>query len=161
DGATFLRHVCDMQLEGIISKRAAAPYRSGRTGDWVKTKCSGRQEFVIAGYAPATNDPHAVGALIVGYYTDGALRYAGRVGTGFTRKVARELWQRFHPLRSAQPPFKTLPQEERGREGVWVEPQLVAEVDFRGWTHGMRLRHPSFKALRLDKAASEVVRETE
>lgn len=159
-GSVLLRHACEMQLEGIVSKRRDAPYRSGRNGDWIKTKCSDRQEFVIAGFAPATNDPRAVGALVLGYYGGKTLHYAGRVGTGFTRKTARDLFQRLDPLRRARAPFKLLPAEERSRPPVWVEPRLVAEVDFRGWTHGARLRHPSFKGLRLDKAASEVVLET-
>jgi bifunctional non-homologous end joining protein LigD len=158
-GSVILAHACKMNLEGIISKARDAPYRSGRSGDWAKTKCSDRQEFVVVGYAPATNDPRAVGALIVGYYEDGELKYAGRVGTGYTNKVARELWQKLDPLRTENPPFKPLPAEERGRKGIWVAPKMVIEIDFRGWTHGMRLRHPSFKGVREDKLATEVVRE--
>ena len=160
-GSVMLKHACKMKLEGIISKVRDAPYRSARSGDWLKTKCSDRQEFVVAGYAPATNDPRSVGALIVGYYEDGELKYAGRVGTGYTNKVARELWQKLDPLRADKPPFKPLPPEERGRGPVWVEPRMVIEIDFRGWTHGMRLRHPSFKGVREDKLATEVVREDE
>jgi bifunctional non-homologous end joining protein LigD len=160
EGSVLLRHACDMQLEGIISKLSDAPYRSGRSGDWLKTKCSDRQEFVVAGYVPSTVDPQAIGALILGYYEHGQLTYAGRVGTGYTHDVARDLWRRLQPLRADKPPFKPLPAEERGRKGLWVEPRLVAEIDFRGWTHGMRLRHPSFKGLREDKLATEVVRET-
>ena len=160
-GSVMLAHACKMNLEGIISKVRDAPYRSSRSGDWLKTKCSDRQEFVVAGYAPATNDPRSVGALIVGYYEDGELKYAGRVGTGYTNKVARELWQKLDPSRAEKPPFKPLPPEERGRGPVWVEPRMVIEIDFRGWTHGMRLRHPSFKGVREDKLATEVVREDE
>ncbi|HEY0440723.1 MAG TPA: DNA ligase D [Xanthobacteraceae bacterium] len=158
DGAVLLKHACDMKLEGIISKLRDAPYRSGRNGDWLKTKCSDRQEFVITGYSPATNDPSAIGALMLGYYEDGGLRYAGRVGTGFTHKTARELARKLDPLRTAKAPFN-LPAAERGRNPVWVKPALVAEVDSRGWTHGDRLRQASFKGLREDKLASEVVRE--
>jgi bifunctional non-homologous end joining protein LigD len=160
EGSVLLKHACDMHLEGIISKLADAPYRSGRSGDWIKTKCSDRQEFVVVGYAPSTNDAHAVGALILGYYEDGLLRYAGRVGTGFTHTSSREMWAKLAPLHTAKSPFKPLPVEERRRPGRWVEPRLVAEIDFRGWTHGMRLRHPSFKGVREDKLATEVVRES-
>jgi bifunctional non-homologous end joining protein LigD len=158
-GSNLLEHACGLKLEGIISKLRDAPYRSGRTGDWLKIKCSERQEFVVLGYAPSTADPRAIGALILGYYEDGEPTYAGRVGTGFTRKTARDLWQRLQPLRTGKPPFKPLPEEERGRGGEWVEPRMVVEVDSRGWTHGMRLRHPSFKGVRDDKLATEVVRE--
>jgi len=158
-GSVLLKHACGMGLEGIISKLSDAPYRSGRAGDWIKTKCSDRQEFIVVGYAPSTNDAHAVGALILGYYEDGVLRYAGRVGTGFTHTSARDLWRQLEPLHADKPPFKPLPAEERGRPGQWVEPRMVVEIDFRGWTHGMRLRHPSFKGVREDKAASEIVRE--
>ena len=159
EGSLLLKHACRMDLEGIISKRADAPYRSGRSGDWIKTKCSDRQEFVVIGYATATNDARAIGALILGYYENGAMRYAGRIGTGYTDKIARDLWQKLQPLRMNAPPLKPLPAEERGRKPLWVEPKLVVEVDFRGWTHAMRLRHASFKGLREDKLASEVVRE--
>ncbi|MEA2933402.1 MAG: bifunctional non-ous end joining protein LigD, partial [Variibacter sp.] len=161
-GSVLLKHACGMQLEGIISKIADGPYRSGRNGDWIKTKCSERQEFIITGFKPATNDPRAIGALILGYYEEGELQYAGRVGTGYTNKVAREIWQKLQPLARTTPPFKALPAEERGRGAGnprWVEPTLVAEIDFRGWTGGKRLRHGSFKGLREDKSAAEVVRE--
>jgi bifunctional non-homologous end joining protein LigD len=160
DGAVLLAHACRMHLEGVISKRRDAPYRSGRGGDWIKTKCGERQEFVIIGFAPATNDVRAVGALVVGYYQNKILQYAGRVGTGYTVAVARELWKKLRPLHADKTPLDKMPVEERGRGAQWVEPKLVAEVDFRGWTHGTRLRHPSFKGLREDKAATEVVRES-
>jgi bifunctional non-homologous end joining protein LigD len=159
EGSRLLEHACGLKLEGIISKLRDAPYRSGRTGDWLKIKCSEQQEFVVAGYAPSIVDPRAIGAFILGYYDDGQLTYAGRVGTGFTRKTAGDLWRQLQPLRTAKPSFKPLPEEERGRGGEWVEPRMVVEVDSRGWTHGMRLRHPSFKGVREDKPASEVVRE--
>lgn len=159
-GPMLLKHACQMKLEGIISKRRDAPYHSGRGGDWVKTKCSDRQELVVAGYAPSTVDPRAIGALILGYYRGGRLHYAGRVGTGYTHKVARDLWTRLQPLRTDKPPFGATPKEEtRARNAKWVEPRLVAEVDFRGWTHGDRVRQASFQGLREDKSAKDVVRE--
>ncbi len=159
-GTTLLKHACKIGLEGIISKRRNAPYRPGRGGDWVKAKCSDRQEFVVAGYAPSTVDPRAIGALILAYNRDGKLHYAGRVGTGYTHKIARELWTKLQPLRRDKPPFATAPTEEtRARNAKWVEPKLVAEVDLRGWTHGERVRQASFQGLREDKSAEEVVRE--
>jgi bifunctional non-homologous end joining protein LigD len=159
-GSVLLEHACRMGLEGIISKRRDAPYRSGRGGDWVKTKCANRQEFVVTGYAPSTVDSRAIGALILGYYDDGKLRYAGRCGTGYTHRMARDLWQRLQPLRRDKPPFAQLPPEEtRARNAQWVEPKLVVEADFRGWTHGDRIRQASFQGLREDKSPTEVVRE--
>jgi bifunctional non-homologous end joining protein LigD len=159
-GSVLLQHACRLSLEGIISKRRNAPYRPGRGGDWIKTKCADRQEFVVAGYAPSTVDSKAIGALILGYYDDGRLRYAGRAGTGYTRKMARELWQRLQPLRNDKAPLDQLPKEETAaRNARWVEPRLVVEADFRGWTHGDRIRQASFQGVREDKSPKEVIRE--
>ncbi len=159
-GPALVKHACRLGLEGIISKQRDAPYRSGRGHDWLKTKCSDRQEFVIAGYVPSTADAHAVGALVLGFYQGDKLHYAGRTGTGFTHKTARELYRKLAPLRTNKPAFGAVPKEERGaRRGLWVEPKLVAEVDFRGWTHGERVRQASFQGLREDKTPREVVRE--
>jgi bifunctional non-homologous end joining protein LigD len=160
DGSVLLEHACKLALEGIISKQAGAPYRPGRGRDWIKTKCSDRQEFVIAGYAPSTVDPKAIGALILGYYKDGKLTYAGRTGTGYSHKVARELWQRLQPLRRDRPAFGAVPKEEtRARNAQWVEPRIVVEADFHGWTHGDRVRQASFQGVREDKAPEDVMRE--
>jgi bifunctional non-homologous end joining protein LigD len=159
-GSLLLKHACRMSLEGILSKRAYAPYRPGRGSDWIKTKCAHRQEFVAAGYAPSTVDDKAIGALILGYYDGGTLRYAGRVGTGYSHQVARNLWKRLQPLRADKPPFGRLPKEEtRARNAKWVKPRLVVEVAFHGWTHGERVRQASFQGIREDKKPTEVVRE--
>jgi bifunctional non-homologous end joining protein LigD len=160
-GPLLLKHACKMHLEGIVSKRADAAYHSGRGHDWIKTKCSDRQEFVVTGYAPSTANQHSVGALVLGFYDHGKLRYAGRTGTGFTHASARELYRKFKPLVRGKSPLEPVPKEERGvRAPVWIEPKLVAEVDFHGWTHGDRVRQSSFQGLREDKPAKEVVRET-
>jgi bifunctional non-homologous end joining protein LigD len=160
-GQALFKRACQMHLEGIISKRRDAPYHAGRGGDWTKTKCSDRQELVVAGYAPSSVDPHAIGALILGYYQDGRLRYAGRVGTGYTRRIATELYRQLQPLRTDRPPFGTTPkQETRARNARWVGPRLVAEVDFRGWTRDGLVRQASFQGLREDKPAKDVVRES-
>jgi bifunctional non-homologous end joining protein LigD len=158
-GSEMLRHACDMKLEGVVSKLRHAPYRSGRTDAWVKSKCSQSQELVIVGYKDSTHLQRAIGALVLGYYQDGKLHYAGRSGTGYSQEVARDLWKRLQPLRRDTPAFGKAPPEERGRKGIWVEPKLVAEVDFRGWTGHRRVRHAAFKGLREDKPAREVVRE--
>ena len=160
-GPALLEQACRMGLEGIVSKLADAPYRSGRGHDWLKTKCSDRQEFVIAGFAPSTADAHAVGALVLGVYDKGKLKYAGRTGTGFTHAFARTLYRKLKTLELKRSPLDPLPKEERGARGpIWVEPKLVAEVDFHGWTHGDRVRQASFQGLREDKPARDVVRET-
>ena len=160
-GGVVLTQACEMTLEGIISKLREAPYRSGRTGDWVKTKCNGRQEFVIGGLVPSTVMPRAIGALAMGYFEDGKFVYAGRVGTGFNHDSAAVLYRDLDELRIAKPPFDTrLPPAERRRKGVhWVEPRVVAEVEFRGFTADKMLRHAAFKGVRADKDAAEVIRE--
>ncbi len=159
-GPTLHKYACKMGLEGIVSKLADAAYHSGRGHDWIKTKCSDRQELVIAGFVPSSTDAHAVGALVLGYYKGGKLYYAGRTGTGFTHASARDLYRKLKTLKRAKPAFAAVPAEERGvRAPNWVEPRLVAEVDFHGWTQGDRVRQASFQGLREDKSASQVVRE--
>ena len=159
-GATLLRHACKLGLEGIVSKIADAPYRPGRGHDWIKIKCSDRQELVVAGVVPSTADSRAVGALVLGFYEGGKLHYAGRTGTGFTHDAARKLFRKLMALKSDEVPFEAVPAEERGaRKPIWVRPAMVIEVDFRGWTHGDRVRQASFQGVREDKSAKEVVRE--
>lgn len=159
-GTTLLRHACKLGLEGIVSKIADAPYRPGRGHDWIKTKCSDRQELVVAGVVPSTADSRAVGALVLGFYGGGKLHYAGRTGTGFTHDAARKLFRKLMTLKSNEVPFEAVPAEERGaRKPIWVKPAMVVEVDFRGWTHGDRVRQASFQGVREDKSAKEVVRE--
>ncbi len=113
-GSLLLKHACKLHLEGIVSKRADATYHSGRGHDWIKSKCSDRQEFVIAGFAPSTADKHSVGALVLGVYERGKLTYAGRTGTGFSHKVARDLYRTFKPMVLPRSTFDTVPPEERG-----------------------------------------------
>jgi bifunctional non-homologous end joining protein LigD len=159
-GTTLLRHACKMGLEGIVSKLADAPYRSGRGRDWIKTKCSDRQELVVTGFVPSSADAHAIGALVLGFYQRNKLHYAGRTGTGFTHETARTLYRKLKSIAVSKTPFETVPAKERGaRKPVWVTPKLVAEVDFHGWTHGDRVRQASFQGLREDKSAKDVVRE--
>ena len=105
NGELVLRHACRLSLEGVVSKDRDAPYRSGRGNDWIKSKCSERQEFVVAGYVPSTTSRHAIGSLVLGYYEKGKLVHAGRVGTGFTQKVAADLFKQLDKLAQKQSPF--------------------------------------------------------
>src|SRR5205823_13698080 len=160
DGSLVLNQACRMTLEGIVSKRTDAPYRSGRSDSFIKTKCSNAQELVVGGYSPSTVLPRAIGALAVGYYDDGRLVYAGRVGTGYTRALARDLWRRLHPLERTSPPFHQIPRAEASRRDIrWVETKTVIEANLRGWTADGFVRQAAFKGVREDKSPQEVVRE--
>jgi len=160
-GSVLLKNACRMGLEGIVSKLADAPYHSGRGHDWIKTKCSDRQEFVVTGFMPSTADARAIGALVLGVYDHGKLRYAGRTGTGFSHTVARDLYKKLKTTEVKTSPIIPVPAEERGARGpIWVQPKMVVEVDFHGWTHGDRVRQASFQGVREDKPAKDVVRET-
>jgi bifunctional non-homologous end joining protein LigD len=159
EGEIVLENACRLSLEGIVSKRADAPYRSGRNRDWIKSKCSHRQEFVIAGYVPSTTGANAIGSLVLAVYQNGKPVHVGRVGTGFSAKVARELWSMLEQRRADKPPFEQKLTADERRDVRWVTPELVAEVEFRSWTGAHILRHASFRGLRSDKPAQEVVRE--
>jgi DNA ligase D-like protein (predicted ligase) len=156
DGEAFYREACSKGWEGLIAKRVDAPYVHGRSRDWLKLKCSAEQELVIGGYTEPRGSRTDLGALLLGVYEDGRLRYAGKVGTGFTRATLRDLAERLAPLRSERSPFADDPRE---RGATWVRPELVAQVGFSEWTRDGRLRHPRFLGLRDDKPAREVVRE--
>ena len=161
DGSTMLKHACNLHLEGIVSKRIDAPFHSGRSGDWLKTKCSSNQEFVVIGYEPSDKRGRLIRSLLLGYYDKGNLRYAGRVGTGWGQVAERDLQRRLIAVARQDAPLENIPLEERRREVKWVEPRTVVEVDFRGWTGGKLVRQGSLKGVREDKPAKQVVREVE
>jgi bifunctional non-homologous end joining protein LigD len=159
EGPTVLEHACRFGLEGIVSKRADLPYRSGRGDHWLKSKCLERQEFVILGYVPSTAASRSAGSLALGYYGNGDLIYAGRVGTGWSQEEARALRDELEKIKSTKPPFaKPLPASTE--KGVrWAEPRLVCEIEYRGWTQDKLLRAAAFKGLRDDRPAEEIVLE--
>jgi bifunctional non-homologous end joining protein LigD len=157
DGERLYAEACRKGWEGLIAKRADAPYTHGRSRDWLKFKCSAEQELVIGGYTAPRGSRSDLGALLLGHFEDGRLRYAGKVGTGFTHSTLADLSARLAPLRRDTTPFADPVREPHV---TWVEPRLVAQVGFSEWTRDGRLRHPRFLGLRDDKAAEEVVRET-
>lgn len=159
-GDQVLSHACQLALEGIVSKRADAPYRSGRTNLWLKSKCIKEQEFVIGGYTEQPQHPGVLGALLVGTFEAGTLRFAGKVGTGFTHAAGGALIKKLHARAATASPFVKLPTDLR-RGARFVTPSMVAHVNFSEWTPDGKLRHPSFQGLREDKPAREVVSEKE
>ncbi len=157
-GERFFEQACLQGWEGLIAKRAGSPYTESRSHDWLKFKCEQGQELVIGGYTQPRGSRLEFGALLLGYYAHGQLRYAGKVGTGFDEATLHELGGRLHRLRRSGSPFAdSTTIRETGV--TWVEPELVAEVGFTEWTDAGRLRHPRFQGLREDKSAREVVRE--
>jgi bifunctional non-homologous end joining protein LigD len=156
-GEELYREACRKGLEGVIAKRADSPYTGTRSRDWLKLKCHHEQELVIGGFTAPKGSRTEFGALLVGYNENGALRYAGKVGTGFDHETLRELGARMRELEQDEspfPPFKPIPPGTR-----WVKPELVGQFGFAEWTRDGRLRHPRYLGLRDDKPASDVVRE--
>lgn len=160
-GKAFFSKTCHSQGEGIVAKRKNGHYVGSRGGDWVKIKCTHRQEFVVIGYTDPKGSRPGLGALLVAYYSDDGkkLVYAGKVGTGFDTAILRDLRGRLDRITRDTSPLPDS-QIDMGVDVHWVEPQLVAEVEFGSWTHHGMLRHPRFEGLRLDKNPEEVRRET-
>jgi bifunctional non-homologous end joining protein LigD len=154
-GPEFFVQACKHNLEGIVAKRAAATYRSGRAEDWLKVKCRNRQEFVIGGWMASDKPGRELRSLLLGYYEGGKLIFAGKAGTGFGLAAGRELARRLGETERDTPPFVSVPRPYQ-RGARWVQPRLVAEVTFSTWTADHLLRHPSFLALREDKPAKDV-----
>lgn len=158
NGEAVFKHSCKLTLEGIISKQIDSTYSSKRSKSWLKVKCVKRQEFVVGGYSPPQGARDHFGALYLGVFNqDGKLDYAGNVGTGFTEKSLAEIYEQLQVLKADKSPFHVrIPASSRA---TWLKPVLVVEVEFTQWTDDGRLRHPSFKGIRLDKPAKEIKRE--
>jgi bifunctional non-homologous end joining protein LigD len=149
---------CKIGFEGVIGKRSDAPYRSGRSSDWIKLKCSQRQEFVLGGFTEPMGGRSGLGALLLGVHDEkGRLRYAGKVGTGFSDDALRRLRAQLDPLVQSECPFAVRP--AGARKVHWLQPSLVVEVAFAQWTQDGHIRHSVFKGLRSDKPAHSIVRE--
>nr|WP_218888954.1 non-homologous end-joining DNA ligase [Saccharopolyspora hordei] len=156
DGEAFFREACRRGWEGLIAKRADRPYRAGRSRDWLKFKCVSDQEFVIGGFTDPKGGRSGFGALLIGYYQGGRLRYAGKVGTGYDERTLRELRAELDRRARTSSPFA----DDVAEPGAhWVAPELVAQIGFTEWTEDGKLRHPRFSGLRNDKRPEDVVRE--
>ncbi|MDQ3189892.1 MAG: DNA ligase D, partial [Pseudomonadota bacterium] len=157
DAGSLLEAACDLRLEGVIGKRADAPYTSTRSSSWIKLKCTQRQEFVIGGYTDPRGSRTGIGSLLLGVHDEqGQLIYAGNVGTGFDDKTLNALKSKLSALETKQAPFHQLP---TGVNGHWVKPKLVAEVSFGEWTGEGRIRHSVFHGLRTDKSPGNITKE--
>jgi bifunctional non-homologous end joining protein LigD len=163
DGEALLEAAREQHLEGVMAKRSASRYQEGkRNRDWLKIKTHGRQEFVICGYTKGQGRRSGrFGALVLGVHRGAGWEWVGNVGTGFGERDIDELLAKLEPLRREESPFPVVPKMPKVRKGdvVWVEPELVAEVEFAEWTHDGHLRAPSFQGLRDDKGATDVHRE--
>jgi len=156
-GEEFYLTACRKGWEGLIAKRADSRYQHSRSRDWLKFKCVNRQELVIGGFTDPKGGRKGFSALLLGYYEDDALRYAGRVGTGFDDALLESLAAKLESRQRKASPFAGNPDVGGGVH--WVAPELVAEIGFTEWTRDGRLRHPRFIGLREDKRAADVVRE--
>jgi DNA ligase D-like protein (predicted ligase) len=158
DGEAYYAEACASGWEGLVVKRGDAPYRAGRSKDWLKFKCQNNQEFVIGGWTDPKGARTGFGALLIGYYNAGGERiYAGKVGTGFSTALLASLAASLAGLERSGPAFAPGPLP---RSGVhWVRPKLVGQVAFSEWTTAGQLRHPRFEGLRRDKDPADVVRE--
>jgi bifunctional non-homologous end joining protein LigD len=157
-GERYYARACRAGWEGLIAKRADSAYQHTRSGDWLKFKCVNQQELVIGGFTSPGGSRVGFGALLVGYYDRGRLRYAGKVGTGYDTETLRRLGVRLSRLKQSRPPVADDAQIHE-RNVTWVKPSLVAEVAFTEWTRDGKLRHPRYLGLRSDKPARDVTRE--
>ncbi|MFW5795014.1 MAG: non-homologous end-joining DNA ligase [Bacillota bacterium] len=158
DGKEYLKKACDKGWEGIIAKDYTSKYYSSRSKKWLKFKCQNRQEFVIVGYTDPEGERIGFGAILIGYYENDSLKYAGKVGTGFTDKMLKELANKFKKIETDKCPLANK-EKVKVNNIHWLKPEMVGEVSFTEWTNDNKLRHPSFEGLRTDKDPKDVVNE--
>jgi len=158
NGIPFFKKACSLKWEGVIAKKMDGPYIGRRSTDWLKFKCIMQQELVIGGYTLPKGSRGNFGALLVGYYKDGSLHYAGKVGTGYTYDVLAMLGSKLEKIKTTKCPFSNY--NESTKNVVWVKPVMVAEFHFANWTKANKLRVGRYKGLRDDKRAKDVVKET-
>lgn len=156
-GKEFFRVSCEHKLEGVVSKLSDGRYHSGRNDLWVKTKCSNRQEFIIGGWTDPQGGRQGLGALLLGVYDKGKLKYVGKAGTGFSQKSLKEIKNNLKEIEQGSTPFEL--KSPRGKGIHWVEPLKICEVSFANWTDEGILRAPVFQGLREDKKAEEIYKE--
>jgi len=159
-GETILVQACRLGLEGIVSKREDSAYVSGRGEHWVKSKCMLRQEFVIVGFVPSAAVKNAIGSVVLAYYEAGQLVHAGRAGTGFSAAESRSLRKTLEAISAGMPKFRKTPPGASMKDVAWVRPELVAEIEYRGWSADRLLRQAAYKGLREDKPATDIGLET-
>jgi len=157
NGEKYLKEACRKKWEGLIAKDMNGTYVSSRSKKWLKFKCVNQQELVIGGYTDPEGERIGFGALLVGFYEDGNLKYAGKVGTGYDDETLKELSKKMRKIKKKKPPFGKgkLP----SKNVHWIKPNLVAEIGFTEWTKGDKLRHPRYLGLRDDKDPEDVVKE--
>ncbi|RWK68309.1 non-homologous end-joining DNA ligase [Mesorhizobium sp.] len=149
-GSDILAQVCQFGFEGIVSKLRISPYRSGRRQEWVKTKCVLSDEFIVIGYEPG-NSYGGLGSILLANVEDGNLVFAGGVGTGFNARTGADMMRRLKAAEAEKSPIPGL----KLKGAVWTRPEIVVEVEYRGWTEDHQLRHPSFKGIRSDRSVDE------
>lgn len=158
NGIAYFKQACRSHWEGLIAKRADSQYTGARSPNWLKFKCIMKQELIIAGYTEPRGSREYFGALLVGYYKNNKLMYAGKVGTGYTEEILKILGKKLQKLEIKKCPFANY--DESTKDVHWVKPQIVAEFQFAQWTKGGKLRVGRYKGLRDDKAVKDVVKET-
>ncbi len=156
EGEAFLEEACNKNWEGLIAKEKNSKYVHSRSRNWLKFKCVKRQEFVIGGFTDPRGERKGFGALLIGFYENNDLRYAGKVGTGYDDQLLVELRDRMDELKRDASPFANEVEEKNAN---WISPELVAEIGFTEWTGSDKLRHPRFIGLRDDKKPENVVKE--
>ncbi len=156
-GEKYYKSACDKGWEGIIAKKAHGKYKHSRSRDWLKFKCVNRQEFVIGGFTDPKGERESFGAILIGYYQNRKLKYAGKVGTGFDDDTLKKLKLKFNKIKKQTSPFDAADIKEKSVH--WLKPKLVAEVGFTEWTNGGMLRHPRYEGLRDDKNPQKVIKE--